>query len=306
VSDSAIRLDGLTKYYGKRLGVADLSFEVAPGEVFGFLGPNGAGKTTAIRMLAGLLAPSAGSATVLGGSPQDPATRARIGYLPGSLALYKHLTVRSFLHFVARMRQVDCDAEITRLCALLGLETDRRIGDLSKGNRQKVGVVQAFMHRPDVLILDEPTSGLDPLVQRAFESLLAEVRDRGAAVLLSSHVLSEVEHLAQRVAIIDRGHLLMIEQIEALKGRAVRRLDLYFDAPVDASRFASLPEVNEATASGNELTCTMSGRETEVLRLAVELGVRTVHTHEPTLDEIFLGIVDEREAGEGHGRRATA
>lgn len=296
MSASAIRLDGLTKYYGKRLGVEDLSLEVMRGEVFGFLGPNGAGKTTTIRMITGLLKPTAGTMTVLDGSPRELAIRARIGYLPGSLALYKTMTVHAFLSFIAGMRGVDCMPEAQRLSALMSLDLHRRIGDLSKGNRQKVGVVQAFMHSPDVLILDEPTSGLDPLVQRVFEAMLAEARDRGAAVLLSSHVLSEVEHLAQRVAIIDAGRLVLIEQIESLKERAVRKLDLAFDVPVDPSRFAALAEVTDVTVNGTEVTCTMSGRETEVLRLAVELNVRTVHSHEPSLDEIFLGIVDEREA----------
>jgi ABC-2 type transport system ATP-binding protein len=289
----AIVLAGLTKYYGRRRGVEDLTFEVRPGEVFGFLGPNGAGKTTTLRMLVGLLRLTAGSATVLGQdiASAPPALRARIGYLPGALALYKNLTGREFLTFSARMRRLDLDARITDLARRLDLDLDRHIHDLSRGNQQKIGVVQAFMHDPDVLILDEPTSGLDPIVQREFESLVTQATDRGAAVLLSSHVLSEVEQLAQRVAVVDDGRLLVVEHIETLKGRAVRTVELAFPAPVDAAAYEALPCVQQARVHGSQLTCTVVGAETDLLRLAVDGGVETVRTLEPSLEDIFMSLV---------------
>jgi len=300
----AISLRDLTKFYGRQRGIEGLTFDVAPGEAFGFLGPNGAGKTTAIRVLLGLLRPTSGQALVLGSdSWSDPAVRAKVGYLPGSLAIYKSMTVHAYLSFMMRMRGVDCAAEASALCERLALDPSRRIHDLSKGNRQKVGVVQAFMHSPQALILDEPTSGLDPLVQREFEEILREHRNRGAAVLLSSHVLSEVEHLAEQVAIIDHGQLVVVEHIRDLKARAVRTLDLEFDRPVGIDAIAAVPGVSDARAHGTSITCTVTGSEAEVLRTALEHGLVAVTSHEPSLEDIFLDLID---GGEGHAAASAS
>lgn len=293
MAEPAIALDGLTKYYGRRLGVADLTFDVQPGEVFGFLGPNGAGKTTAIRMLVGLLRITRGSASILGQdvATAPPALRQRIGYLPGALSLYRNLTGAEHLRFLARMRGLDLQERIDELAERLDLDLTRHVHDLSKGNQQKLGVVQAFMHDPDVLILDEPTSGLDPIVQREFEALVRAATARGGTVLLSSHVLSEVEELADRVAVIDRGHLIVVERIGALKDRAIRSVDLTFDAPVDPSALVGVPGVEHVTSFGTTLNCRVTGPETDLLRRAVECGVVTVRTHEPSLEEIFMSLV---------------
>ena len=301
---SAITLSGLTKFYGRQLGVADLTFEVSPGEVFGFLGPNGAGKTTAMRMLVGLLRITRGSASILGYdvATAPPSLRSRVGYLPGALALYKNLTARDYLTFTARMRHRSLDREIADLAERLNLDLTRHIHDLSKGNQQKIGVIQAFMHGPDVLILDEPTGGLDPIVQREFEALVDETTARGAAILLSSHVLSEVEHLAQRVAIVNEGHLLVVEHIDLLKERSVRSIELTFPTPVDPQRLAALPSVETVTAHGAVAHCTVVGAHTELLRVAVELGVETVRTQEPSLEDIFMTLV----AGGDPGAAAAA
>jgi len=301
----AIELMGLTKFYGRRRGVEDLTFDVAPGEVFGFLGPNGAGKTTTLRMLVGLLRITAGSASVLGQDVASarPALRARIGYLPGALALYKKLTGQEYLTFAARMRRLDLDDRIADLARRLDLDLDRRIHDLSRGNQQKIGVVQAFMHDPDVLVLDEPTSGLDPIVQQEFEALVRQATDRGASVLLSSHVLSEVEQLAQRVAVIDAGRLIVVEHIDVLKRRAVRAVELAFPRPVDPAAYRALACVQDARAHGSQLTCSVVGAETELLRLAVADEVETVRTLEPSLEEIFMSLVtggDHRDRRPDH------
>jgi ABC-2 type transport system ATP-binding protein len=289
----AITLDHLTKYYGRQRGIEDVTFEVVPGEVVGFLGPNGAGKTTTMRTLLGLLRITSGGASILG---QDVATapsslRQRIGYLPGALELYQNLTGRAYLTFLARMRGKDLSPEFEALGERLDLDLTRHIHDLSKGNRQKIGVVQAFMHDPDVLILDEPTGGLDPVAQREFEVLLEERRSRGAAVLLSSHVLSEVDHLAQRVAIIDHGQLVTVEHIDELKEQAARTIDLDFSTTVPAAEFTAVPGVTDAFAHGTRVSCTVVGAETDVLRRAVELGVVSVHTHEASLEDVFFSLV---------------
>ena len=289
----SISLTGLTKFYGRDLGIADLTFDVMPGEVFGFLGPNGAGKTTAMRMLVGLLRITRGSATVLGTDVASaPASlRQRIGYLPGALALYGNLTGAEYLRFLARMRGRALSQRINELSERLNLDLTRHIHDLSKGNQQKLGVVQAFMHSPEVLILDEPTAGLDPIVQREFEALIDEAQRQGSAILLSSHVLSEVDHLAGRVAIVDKGHLLVVEDISTLKRRALRTIDLDFTQPVDTASFARIDGVTDVRSRGSQVTCTLTGEETGLLRHAVDLGVLSVRTHEPSLDQIFFSLV---------------
>lgn len=290
----AIRLTRATKRFGRTLAVDAVSFEVTHGEVLGFLGPNGAGKTTAMRMVMGLLHPTDGIAEIVGhrAHPRDSARYSRVGYLPGVLELPAAWTGRQYVRYTSRIRRRDCGRRATELADRLGLDLGRRIGELSKGNRQKLGIVQALMHEPEVLVLDEPTSGLDPLAHREVERLLRELRAAGAAVLLSSHVMSEVENLADRVAIIDRGRLAIIEAIGVLKQRALRRIDLTFERPVDASRFASLDAVVSAEALGDRVLCSVSGSENGLLRLAVELGVVSVTSLEPRLEDIFLSLVD--------------
>ncbi len=291
----AISLNNLSKSYGKSRGIENISFEVMPGEVFGFLGPNGAGKTTAIRTLVGLINATSGSAKILGQDALKSSVklRSQIGYLPGVLSIYKGFTGWQYLKFIAKMRGVNCDAKINEYAKRLNLDLHRHIEHLSKGNRQKVGVIQAFMHQPAVLFLDEPTSGLDPIVQREFEAILDEAKARGAAVMLSSHVLSEVEHLADRVAIIDEGKLVVVEKISVLKQQASRTIDLYFKSLVSKELFAQLPGIKDLVVKGDRVSCTVVGSEAQLLSLALANGLDSVRTHEPTLDEIFLSLVKE-------------
>lgn len=288
----AIELKNLTKRYGKDRGAEDISFNVYPGEVFGFLGPNGAGKSTVMRTMLGLIEATSGSSYILGRDSlsHNSALMAEVGYLPGALAVYKNLTGRDYLKYIARLRKRDCKQEIESLAERLKLDLDKHIHDLSKGNRQKVGVVQAFMHQPKVLILDEPTSGLDPLIQREFEKILDETKARGAAVLLSSHVLSEVEHLADRIAVISEGSILLNEAIAVLKSKVPHTITFTFPStpnPADYSAFSS-----GITVEGNSLTCSISGSEAQLLKQAVADNVLTVRTNEPSLDQIFLTLID--------------
>ena len=293
----AISLRNLTKWYGKTVGVKNVSFDVQAGEVLGFLGPNGAGKTTAMRVLVGLIQATSGSARIQGVSTLNshPSMRANIGYLPGVLELYRHLSGSDFLHFLAGMRRVDCANRITQLAEQLDVDLSKRITELSKGNRQKLGVIQAFMHNPKVLILDEPTGGLDPLVQREFESILNEARDNGAGVLLSSHVLSEVEHLADRVAVLDKGELLAVEQIELLKSATARTLDLQFPQEISEETFSKVPGVSKVAVRGHQVTCEVVGSEHELLRTAVVNGVTNVHSREVSLSDVFIALVEGNE-----------
>lgn len=295
MTQDSIVLSGLTKRFGKLTAVDSLSFSVKPGEVLGFLGPNGAGKTTAMRMLVGLLTPTEGSATVLGFDvrKRDKQMLADIGYLPGAFELYENLTGIEFLHFLAKMRKKDCSENISKLAAKLNVDLHRHIHDLSKGNRQKLGVISAFMHEPKVLILDEPTSGLDPIVQREFEGILREATGRGAAVLLSSHVLSEVEHLSNRIAIINHGKLVVLDDISTLKTKALRRVEFSFENDFDENAFRNLTGVSKVTKTGKRVLCEVTGSETELLKLAANLGASSVRTEEINLEEIFVGLIDD-------------
>jgi ABC-2 type transport system ATP-binding protein len=293
VSAPAIRTCSLTKWYGRSLGVDSVSFDVQPGETVGFLGPNGSGKTTVMRMLMGLISPSTGNAEIFGAdvATSRSTVRAAIGYLPGTLGLYGTMTARQYFSFLGRMRRADCMARADSLSARLALDTGTRISDMSKGTRQKVGVVQAFMHSPRVLVLDEPTSGLDPLVQHEFDGILREACAEGAAVLLSSHVLAEVERLAHRVAILDAGRLVAFDDVANLPGRASRMVTLEFDGPADPARLAGVPGFTLLSCSGRHITGTVTGSQRPMLEAALRGGLVTVTSPERPLDELFRGLV---------------
>ncbi len=292
----AISLEKLTKNYGSTRGITEVTFDVNAGEVMGFLGPNGAGKTTAIRTLLGLIKATSGNATILGKNALVPNVelRRKIGYLPGIAATYDRYSALKYLDFLAHMRGLELESEIRSLARRLDLDINEHIHDLSKGNRQKVSVIQAFMHSPEVLFLDEPTSGLDPLVQREFEKILDEARDRGAAIILSSHVLSEVEHLADRIAIINQGAIVIVDEISTLKSKARRRIDLFFDKKISKNDFSRVPNIKEIEVEDGSLHCVVTGSEHELLKRAVELGVSEVRTQESSLEEIFLDLVGSK------------
>lgn len=281
---------GLAKDYGSGRGLFGLDLEVHQGEVFGFLGPNGAGKSTTLRLLLDLIRPTTGSARVLGlDSVSDSLeVRRRVGFLPGDLALYAKLTGGVVLEYFAQLRGgVDGhvrDALIERFDAVL----DRPIRQLSTGNRQKLGLVQAFMHEPELLILDEPISGLDPLVQRSFHTLLSEVRAQGRTVLLSSHTLSEVERVTDRLAILRNGQLVVVDSVENLRRVAVQRLEIEFAAPVDLREFRALPGVVDAVAAGATVTVSFEGSADAVIKAAANHEVRALRPREDDLEDIFL------------------
>ncbi len=297
-ASAAIEIRGLTKYYGHSRGVEDVSLTVEHGEILGFLGPNGSGKTTVLRILMGLIAPTRGEILVNGRSlfSDARAWRAMTGYLPGELGLYSNQTVIEYLHLLARLRGVDCTADIATLARRLDLGLDARIASLSKGNRQKVGVVQALMHRPRVVVLDEPTSGLDPIAQQEFAAIVAERRDHGASVILSSHVLHEVEDVADRVVILDLGRVLAIDAVESLRRRIDTEIQLSFDHVVDTRDFQECRGVVEVRSDGLDLRLRATVPHTELLRLAVAHGVVKIVSHEPTLADVFLSLTRSNHA----------
>ena len=283
-----IRLSGVTKSYGKARGVVDLDLEVRSGEVFGYLGPNGAGKTTTIRMLVDLIRPQSGTVEVLGGSPGDPAIRRRIGYLPGEVEFYERMTGGDFLTYIGHLRGEGGSVVARELSERIDLDLSRRISDLSKGNRQKLGLVQALMHRPELVVLDEPTSGLDPLVQQEVYRLIDEIRAEGVTIFFSSHVLSEVERVADRVGIIREGRLVEVEKLQALRQKAVRTFEVVFEDAPDIAEFESLDGVRSASLHGNTLHCQVIGSIDELVKVVAGHTVRNLVSHGADLEELFL------------------
>lgn len=295
--DIAVRAEDLTKFYGARRGIEGLDLEVRTGEVMGFLGPNGAGKTTTIRLLLDFLRPTRGHATVLGMDPRrdKAALHRHIGYLPGELAFPGREKAADLLRFFADSRGGVAWQAVTALAERLELDLSRPIHTLSKGNKQKVGLVQAFMHTPALLILDEPTSGLDPLMQQEFLTLVREARAGGQTVFMSSHVLAEVQQTADRVAIVRDGRLAAVERVESLGRRAVRTVEIHFEGTVDAAEFAALPGVSEVSVSGPVLRCTVDGRLDPLVKAAARHEVIDLLSAEPDLEETFLSFYYQSE-----------
>jgi ABC-2 type transport system ATP-binding protein len=287
---AAITTSGLSKDFGSGRGLFDLDLEVEQGEVFGFLGPNGAGKSTTMRLLLDLIKATSGSASVCGLDTRSDSLeiRRRVGFLPGDLALYPKLTGARVLDYLAELRGSVDRRVRSSLAERFDAQLDRPIRELSTGNRQKLGLIQAFMHEPEVLILDEPIAGLDPLVQQSFHALLGEVSAQGRTVFLSSHALSEVERVTHRVAILRQGRLVVVDSLENLREVAVHRLEIDFAAPAPAEEFRALPGVREADADGRHLTVAYEGSADPIVKAAAHHRVEALRPYEDDLGSIFL------------------
>jgi ABC-2 type transport system ATP-binding protein len=295
---AVISAERLTKTYGQARGVVDLDLEVLQGEVFGFLGPNGAGKTTTIRLALDLIRPTAGSVRLFGLEARraSVAAHARVGYLPGDFRFYERVTARELLRYFGSLRGLKDVGDAPALAQRFELELDRPIRELSKGNRQKVGLVQAFMHRPELVILDEPTAGLDPLVQREFRRLVLETKADGRTVFLSSHVLSEVQHVADRVGLIRDGRLLVVEAVETLRQRAAVRVEVAFASPPEPSAFDGVPNVRELARHGNTVLFALHGEADPLVKALARHRVLGLDSHEADLEDVFLSLYGEEGA----------
>ncbi|WP_231993971.1 ABC transporter ATP-binding protein [Mycobacterium sp. 852002-50816_SCH5313054-b] len=294
-----IATDGLTRRFGKRRGIADVTFSVPPGQVFGFLGPNGAGKSTTIRLLLGLYRATSGRAAVFGLDPRRHSIEVhrRLGYLPGELTLFPRLTGRDILDRVAHMRGHSDPRYRDELAERFSAELDRPVRTLSKGNVQKIGLMLAFAHRPELLVLDEPTSGLDPLLQNEFTRLVRETVDDGRTVFLSSHDLDEVQRLVDQLAIIKDGRIIVTDTVEQLRARSPRTVDFRFDHHVDPARFHDLDSVRVLSHDSTHIRVSVTGPLGALLRVAAALDPVDMTARPVGLDELFLAYYrpDESE-----------
>lgn len=298
-NEPAILTEGLTKHYGDVKALVDLDLEVKRGEVFGFLGPNGAGKTTMIRTILDLIHPTSGSASILGLDTREDAVEIRnhVGYLPSDLSMYPTLTGRDMITYFANLRDGVDWRYVDALAERLQADLSKKVGDLSSGNRQKVGLILTFMNRPQVLIMDEPSAGLDPLMQREFQAMMREVAEEGRTVFLSSHTLSEVQRVADRVGIIRLGHLVDVEFVDDLRSKAIRTVELQFDGPVEASVFETVDGVRDVEVASHHATMSFDGKMDNLLRVATEHYILVdVSTQEADLEEIFLEYYREGAA----------
>jgi ABC-2 type transport system ATP-binding protein len=286
----AISTEQLTKSYGSHRGIADVDLVIRENEVFGFLGPNGAGKTTTIRTLLDLIRPTSGRAFIFGiETTVDPvAIHRRVGYLPGEFALYDRLTGGQTLQYFANLRGGVDRSYQRSLIERFEIDPTRRFKEYSKGNKQKIGLVAALQHRPDLLILDEPTSGLDPLVQQTFFEVIGEAKAEGRSVFMSSHVLSEIEKTCDRVAIIRDGRLVKVDRVDALRDLAAHQVELRFIGPVPAEAFERLEGVSNVVAEDHLLRMHVTGPIAPVVKEAARFELADFVSREPSLEETFL------------------
>lgn len=289
MSGPVIVLDSLTKRYGKHRGIENISFTVNEGEIFGFIGPNGAGKSTTIRTLMGLLKPTGGSASIFGLDCSRHAAEIakNVGYLPSENCYYNELKVREMLQYTADLYGMDCRERMNELAERLDLDLSRRIRELSMGNKKKVGIVSALLPSPKLLIMDEPTSGLDPLIQQMFYEILREENRRDVTIFLSSHVLSEVQRLCDRVAILREGTLVNVQSMEELRGNGYKKISLTAKGPIKKD-FFSIPGVANLEQADASASFMFSGNTMTIMDRLHQLELEDIFIEEPSLEEIFL------------------
>ncbi|WP_312470622.1 ABC transporter ATP-binding protein [Neobacillus sp.] len=293
---NVIEIKNLTKSYGKARGITDISFNVEQGEIFGFIGPNGAGKSTTIRTLLSLIYPTSGSATIFGKDCVQfaPEIKKEIGYLPSEVFYYDNMKVKDLLKYSASFYKKDCTKRIKELAEIMDLDLNKKIDDLSLGNKKKVGIVQGLLHEPKLIILDEPTSGLDPLMQQKFFDLLEEENKKGATILFSSHILSEVQRLCNRVAIIKEGKIVTVEKISTLKENNYKKLKIETKAPLEKDYF-QISGVNKLEVNDNITSFLFRGNINTVMKKIAEIEIANLWIEEPDLEEIFMHYY-EKEA----------
>ena len=293
---NVIEINKLTKSYGKARGIVDVSFHVEQGEIFGFIGPNGAGKSTLIRTLLSLIYPTSGSATIFGKDciKYAPEIKKDIGYLPSEIFYYDNMKVIDLLRYSASFYKKDCTKRINELAEIMELDLHKKIDDLSLGNKKKVGIVQGLLHEPKLIILDEPTSGLDPLMQKKFFDLLKEENKKGATILFSSHILSEVQKLCDRVAIIKEGKLVQVEKISTLKEKNYKKIRIETKTNLDMNYF-NMMGVSQLEIKENVVSFMYNGNINLIVKKIAEIEITNLWVEELTLEEIFLHFYEKED-----------
>jgi ABC-2 type transport system ATP-binding protein len=289
MTKNVIEINKLSKYYGKHRGIEDVSFSVAEGEIFGFIGPNGAGKSTTIRTLLALIHPTSGSATIFGKDciKEAPSIAQDIGYLPSETFFYEGMTVKELLDYTAKLYRKNCSNRIKELSERLKLDTSRKIRDLSFGNKKKVGIVAGLLHSPKLIILDEPTSGLDPLMQETFFGILKEENEKGATILFSSHILSEVQKMCDRIAILKEGKVISLQSIHELRSSTYKKIQLRTKEPVSKKEFI-LEGISEFKQQEEEISFMYKGNVNSLINSFSNLDIVDIFIEEPSLEEIFM------------------
>ncbi|MDD4081328.1 MAG: ABC transporter ATP-binding protein [Eubacteriales bacterium] len=297
--NNVIQLRNLTKYYGKARGIIDVSINIQEGVIFGFIGPNGAGKSTTIRTMLGLLHPTSGSATIFGKDcvKYGHEIRLNVGYLPGEVSYYDNMKAGDLLKYSASFYGKDRTNRLRHLCEAMDLDLSRKIADLSYGNRKKVGIVQGLLHEPSLIILDEPTSGLDPLMQKTFFELIRQENANGATVLLSSHILSEVQKLCSRVAIIKEGRIVKVEDIGTLRDTAYKKIRIEFSQGIPEG-LADEPGVSAFLGNIDEASFLFAGDINDIVRRVSAENLKNLTIEEPDLEEIFMHYYTRNEQKE--------
>lgn len=289
MSNNVIEVKNLSKYYGKHRGIEDVSFSVEEREIYGFIGPNGAGKSTTIRTLMALIHPTSGNAQIFGMDCIKEAHKiaGNVGYLPSEAYYYENMKVKELLKYSAELYRVDCSERIYELKERLKLDDNRKISDLSFGNKKKVGIVAALLHSPKLIILDEPTNGLDPLIKETFFEILNEENKKGATILYSSHVLSEVQRICSKVAIIKEGTIINVQSMGDLRKNGYKKIQLVLSQPITNDYFKE-DSIADYKVKGNHVSFIYSGEADKIIEKVFNLKVEDVFIEEPTLEEIFF------------------
>ncbi len=296
--NSIISIESLTKYYGKFLAVSDISFSVNKGEIFGLIGPNGAGKSTTMRSILNFIKPTEGKITIKGLDSQKDYIKIRnlIGYLPGEFSIYDNLSAEEYISHILHLRNKSNKIpNLKNLAAMFDLDLSKKSKKLSKGNKQKVGIIQAFCHDPEILILDEPTSGLDPLKQQEFEDLVLEFKNQGKTIFISSHVLPEVETLCDRVAIIKNGQIIAEDKMADLKKKSINRIEVQFSKDFDVDKFRKNIGISKVTGDSNKYTFDIEGNIDKFIKELANHEIENLKTIEPDLEDIFLSYYREQK-----------
>ena len=285
--NNTVKLSSVTKYYGNFKGIEDISISVQKGEVFGLLGTNGAGKTTILRIIMGLIKPTKGTISIFGTDLTNYLDKTKIGYLQGDYSTYNGMKVKDLLYFINKIRNVNIDNS-NNLCERFSLSQERKIGELSKGNKQKLGIVQAFMSNPDLLLLDEPTSGLDPMMQQEFQNLILETQESGKTIIMSSHIITEIENTCSRVAIVQEGNLITTENVSNFTKNRINQIKVVFEKQIPLNELKNLEEIINIKVHKNKLTCEIIGSPNNFIELLSKNKIIDLTIQPGSIEDFFM------------------